>query len=338
MPDNAERFRSSLQSLRARLLMAGAVIGALLALTLSVAFSSSSGVAGGIGGGTGHLSPTALAAFNSPPHTCLTWAQPDAHDAHKVDCAQPHLFEVGSVVDISAQYPAGAPSPSLDVWQQVSQAHCADAVKTYLGRPLDPYGRLMVNLLRPTSSQWAAGDRQLRCGLQWTGPGGSPQPTTGAAVDQQQSYVWDPGTCLALNGKTVGDPVDCARPHSYEIIATLDLKTKFSSNYPPQDQQKAWLDTQCSQAASDYTGGADLAAKKLILTWDVREQESWDAGSTLVNCKVAAKLPDGSGLAPVQGSVKAAPGGHGDAPPADGGGPGASPGAAPGSPSRAAGG
>jgi hypothetical protein len=338
MPDNAERFRSLLQTLRARLLMAGAVIGALLALTLSVAFSSSNGVAGGVGGGTDHLSTTALAAFNSPPHTCLTWARPDATDAHTVDCAQPHLFEVSGVVDISAQYPAGAPSPSLDVWQQISQADCADAVKKYLGRPLDPYGRLMVNLLRPTSPQWAAGDRQLRCGLQWTGPGGSPQPTTGAAATQQQSYVWDPGTCLALNGKTVGDPIDCARPHSYEIIATLDLKTKFTTNYPPQDQQKAWLDTQCSQAASDYTGGANLAAKNLILTWDVREQESWDAGSTLVNCKVAAKLPDGSGLAPVQGSVKAAPGGHGDGPPADGGGPGAAPSAAANPPTTAAGG
>ena len=45
-----------------------------------------------------------------------------------------------------------------------------------------------------------------------------------------------------------------------------------------------------------------------------REQESWDAGSTLVNCKVAAKLPDGSGLAPVTGSLKVAPGSVGDAP------------------------
>jgi hypothetical protein len=321
MPPIAERFRSSQQILRARLLMAGAFIGALSALTLSVVFSWSDAAAGGAGGGSGRLSPAADEAFHAPPHTCLTWSQRDAADAHKVDCAQPHLFEVSSVVDISAEFPAGAPSPSLDVWQQISQAHCADDAKTYLGRPLDPYGRLMVNLLRPTIGQWAAGDRQLRCGLQWTGPGGGPQPTTGAAADQQQSYVWEPGTCLALNGKSVGDPIDCTQQHSYEIIATLDLRTKFTASYPSQSDQAAWLDTECSKAATDYTGGTDLGAKKLILTWDVREQESWDAGSTLVNCKVGAKLDDGSGLAPVQGSLKAAPGGPGDGPPADGGGP-----------------
>lgn len=311
MSRNAERFRSPLRALRARLLMAGAFFGALIALGLSVVFSWSDDP----GEGGGHLSPAAEQAFHSAPHTCLTWAQPDAGDAHTVDCAQPHLFEVTSVVDIAAEYPASAPPPSLELWQRISQARCTAGVKDYLGRPLDPYGRLTVNLLRPTGAQWTGGDRQLRCGLQWAGPGGGLQPTTGAAKDQSQSYVWEPGTCLALNGKTVGDPIDCARQHSYEIVAKLDLKTKFPTDYPSQNDQKAWLDTECAKATAGYTGAADLAAKKLILTWDVREQESWLAGSTLVNCKVAAKLPDGSGLAAVQGSIKTTPDGPGDSPP-----------------------
>jgi hypothetical protein len=108
--------------------------------------------------------------------------------------------------------------------------------------------------------------------------------------------------------------VDCGRPHSYEIITKLDLKSKFAEGYPSQDDQKTWLDTECSKAAGAYTNGADLAARNLILTWDLREQESWDAGSTLVNCKVAAKLPDGTGLASVTGSLKVAPGSVGDSP------------------------
>jgi hypothetical protein len=310
--------------------MAGVFIGALLALSLNVAFFGGNDALGGTGGGGGKLSAAADEAFHSPPHTCLTWAQVDAGDVHKVDCVLPHLFEVTSVADISPEYPAGAPVPSLDLWQQISQAKCAADVETYLGKQLDPFGRLTVSLLRPTAGQWANGDRQLRCGLQWTGPGGGLQPTVGPAAQQQQSLVWEPGTCLALVGKTVGDPVDCAKPHSYEIVSKLDLKTKFTGGYPSQDDQQAWLDTQCAKSAADYTSGGDLAAKNLILTWDVREQESWDAGSTLVNCKVGAKLPDGSGLASVVGSIKVAPGGPGDAPPA--GEPGAGPTAGSGAP------
>jgi hypothetical protein len=316
--------------------MVGVFIGALLALSLNVVFFGGNDAEGGNGGGGEKVSAAADEAFHSPPHTCLTWAHPDAGDAHKVDCVLPHLFEVTSVADISSEYPAGAPVPSLDLWQQISQAKCAGDVETYLGKHLDPYGRLTVSLLRPTTGQWADGQRELRCGLQWTGPGGGLQPTSGAAAQQEQSLVWEPGTCLALTGKTVGDPIDCAKPHSYEIVAKLDLKSKFTGSYPKQDDQQAWLDTECAKSAADYTSGGDLAAKNLILTWDVREQESWDAGSTLVNCKVGAKLEDGSGLAPVVGSIKVAPGGPGDAPPPGAGDPTAGTGAPP--PSSSSGG
>jgi hypothetical protein len=301
--------------------MGGAFAGALIALAVSVVFSGDGGaLLGGHGGGPGRLSAAAEEAFHSPPGSCLTWDNSDASDARKVDCKQSHLFEVTSTIDVGAQYPKGAPVPSLEQWQQISQEKCSADVKPYLGHPLDPYGKLTPNLLRPTAAQWDDGDRQLRCGLQWAGPGGKLQPVTGPAKDQDQSLVWPAGTCLALLGKGVGDPIDCGQPHSYEIIAVVDLKTQFKDTYPSRDDQKTWLDTQCSKAASDYTGGADLGAKHLIVTWDVREQESWSAGSTKVNCKVAAKLPDNSGLQAVTGSLKAAPAGpDGGQPPGEGG-------------------
>jgi len=97
------------------------------------------------------------------------------------------------------------------------------------------------------------------------------------------------------------------------------VKATNKDAYPSQDDQKAWLDTECNKAAADYTGGADLDAKKLILTWDLREQESWDAGSTKVNCKVASALPDKSGLQAVTGSIKVAPAGPDGGQPQDGG-------------------
>ncbi|GAA3536339.1 septum formation family protein [Amycolatopsis ultiminotia] len=293
-----------MQTLTTRVVMAGVFVGALIALALSVTFSWTDTLAGG---GEGELSEAAEQAFHSPPGTCLTWGAPDASDAHQVPCTQPHLFEVTGMVDLGAQFNSDAPFPGLDQWQQIAQEKCNGDVRPYLGHSLDPYGKLTTNLLRPTSAQWSDGDRQLRCGLQWAGPGGGLQPTTGAAKDQDQSLVWQPGTCLALVGKGVGDPVDCGRAHSYEIIATLDLATHFKDGYPKQDDQKTWLDTECTKAAKDYTGGADLGAKKLILGWDLREQESWDTGSTKVNCKVAATLSDGSGFQAVTGSVKDQP-------------------------------
>lgn len=317
MSQQAERFRDprkALRTLSTRLVMAGVFVGAILALSLSVAFSWNVGAAGGTGtgGGAPKLSPAAKEAFQSPPGTCLTWSSPDGTDARRVPCTEPHLFEVTSIVDIGAQYPPGVPSPSLEQWQEISRSRCTVDVKPYLGRALDPYGRLSMNLLRPTAAQWEDGDRQLRCGLQWAGQGGKLQPTTGPAKEQNQSAVWEPGTCLALLNNSFGDPIDCAQPHSYEMIAILDLKTKFKDGYPSREDQSTWLDTECSKAAQEYTGNADLAAKKVILGWDIREQESWDAGSTLVNCKVAATLPDGKGLAPITGSVKV---GSGEAPP-----------------------
>ncbi|MFD2467344.1 septum formation family protein [Amycolatopsis silviterrae] len=305
MSRGAERFPSRMQTLTTRVVMAGVFFGAVIALALSVAFSWTDTLAGGAGGGEGKLTEAAKQAFHSPPGTCLSWNAKDASDAHQVPCTQPHLFEVTTVVDIGAKYPQQAPFPTLDQWQDIAQQQCNADVRPYLGHPLDPYGKLTTNLLRPTSAQWTDGDRQLRCGLQFAGPGGGLQPTTGAAKTQDQSMVWEPGTCLALAGKGVGDPVDCSKPHSYEMIATLDLASHFKDGYPKLDDQKSWLDTECNKAAKEYTGSSDLSSKKLTLGWDSREQESWDAGSTKVNCKVAATLQDGSGFQAVTGSVKA---------------------------------
>ncbi|WP_020668902.1 septum formation family protein [Amycolatopsis nigrescens] len=306
MSDEPGRFRTAKHTLRTRLVMAGVFVGALLALGLSVTFSWSNDVKGGGGGGKAEMSKAAKEAFHSPTGSCLTWAQPDAGDIHKVSCAEPHLSEVTGVVDIADRYPPGAPSPDLQLWREIANERCTDGTEAYLGKPLDPEGKLTISALRPGDDEWAAGDRQLRCVLQWAGPGGKLQTLTGPAAEQPQSNVWPTGSCLALTGKVPGDPIDCAQPHAYEMVAELDLKEKFS-DYPDEDEQKAYLDTECNKALEEYTGGTDLAAQKVILAWDLRSQESWDAGSTTVNCKVGAKLEDGSGLAPVTGSVKKAP-------------------------------
>jgi Septum formation len=300
-------------TLRTRLVMVGVFVGAILALSMSVAFSwGGSGVAGG---GKVAESPEAKAAFHSAVGNCLNWVQPDASDIRIVPCAQPHLYEVTGVVNIADKYPPGAPAPTVDQWRDIAMSRCTDGAGSYLGKQLDPFGKFTVGALRPGSDEWANGDRDMRCVLQWAAPGGALQPITGNAANQSQAAVWNPGTCLSLADKTVGNPVDCARPHAYEIVATIDLKTHFSGAYPSQKNQAAWLDTECSHDVQGYAGGVDLNAQHLILTWDLREQESWDAGSTLVNCEVGAKLPDNSGLAPITGSIRQA---AQDAPPPPG--------------------
>lgn len=285
-------------TVRTRLVMVGVFVGAIAALSLSVAFSWGSGTADVA------ESPEAKAAFHATAGTCVNWVKPDVSDIHVAPCAQPHLYEVTGVVNIADKYPPGAPAPGVDEWRDLAMARCSDGAQQYLGKDLDPFGKFAVNALRPGNDEWSSGDRDMRCVLQWAAPGGALQPVTGNAANQSEAAVWEPGTCLSLMDKTVGNPIDCAQPHAYEIVATIDLKTHFKDSYPSQQDQAAWLDTECGNDVQAYAGGVDLGAQKLILTWDLREQESWAAGSTLVNCKVGAKLPDNSGLAPVTGSIK----------------------------------
>ncbi|HKS48127.1 MAG TPA: septum formation family protein [Amycolatopsis sp.] len=313
-------------TLRTRLVMVGAFAGAILALSLTVAFSWGDGV---LGGGRVEESSEAKTAFRSAEGNCVFWAQPDVSDIHLVPCDQPHLYEVTGVVNIGDKYAPGAPFPSVEEWRNIALERCTNDTDKYLGKQLDPYGRFTVSALRPGNSEWATGDREMRCVLQWAAPGGALQPIKGKVADQNQSAVWDTGTCLALAGKTVGNPIDCAQPHAYEIVATVDLTKQFKGGYPNQKDQSTWLDTECNNDVQAYAGGIDLGAQKLILTWDTREQESWDAGSTLVNCMVGAKLPDDSGLQAITGSIKQAaqdapP--QGGQPPAEGGQPTTQPG------------
>lgn len=308
-----DRLRPDNTNARTRLLMAGAVIGAVLALGVSMAVASSprEGVPGGVGGsgpeGGGVASPDAAYgikyAFDAPVGTCLHWEDGDGSDMRQVDCANAHVFEVTEIVDIGKGFPAGAKLPEASQWRELAQKECTDGAEVYLDKPLDPQGKLKVSALRPNQADWKRGNRELRCGLWRIGPGGSLQATKGPAVEADQSDIWATGTCLALVGKGVGDPVKCSEKHSYEMISVVDLGKEFDS-YPSRDDQHEWLDKTCAKAAKSYSGGKDLEKLKLIVAWDTRGKQSWAAGSRLVNCKVGALLKDKSGLTGVTGSIK----------------------------------
>jgi hypothetical protein len=266
-----------------RRLAAGAVLGALAAL---VAVGVPTGTAALLAVAPDLPLPTTAQPLRAPAHTCLTWQRQDATDAKTVSCTQPHLFEVTATVDLQ----------DLGANERTTQA---------LNDHFDPFGRFTVGAIKPSEAGWQSGDRMLRCGVQSTGRTGMLFATTGDVLTQDQSDVHPPGTCLGNDGKSVGDPVDCGAPHAIEVVGVVDLKSAFAKGYPDEAAQDKVLSTECTRLGKDYSGGPTVATNKgLTLFWETLRAQSWHAGSTRVDCRLGAFLPDRSGFAPVTGSVK----------------------------------
>jgi hypothetical protein len=235
------------------------------------------------------------------PGTCLMWTRPDAADTEVVDCARPHLFEQAGSVAL----PADMALPDDRQWRQIVDERCEPVVLEYLGGKFDPDGRYRVGALKPSPAKWAEGDRELRCGLQSASRSGALYPLTGRAAESDQASVHEPGTCLAIDGRTIGDPVDCAGPHAVETVGIVDLSEKFPDEFPAVGDQDAYLQPECARVANEYAGSAEAISQKgLTVYWDNVTEESWNAGTRKVNCNLAALLPDRSGFAPVTGPVR----------------------------------
>ena len=295
-----DRRRSHLGTRR---IAAGAVLGAFVAL-LAVALP------GGVDlralfGASGETAKAAGAQpLRAPAHSCLTWQRPDAADARQVGCVQPHLFEVTGTVDLD-DLGSDASFPDPVSWQKLVTSRCEARTKQALAGRFDPFGRFTVGAIKPSEDSWGRGDRILRCGVQSSGRSGALFATTGGVVQQNQSDVHPPGTCLGNDGKAVGDPVDCAGPHAVEVVGVVDLIGAFPGGYPEESAQDGVLDAECTRLAAEFAGGpAVVGEKKLTVFWETLRPESWQAGSTRVDCRLGAFLPDRSGFAPVTGSVK----------------------------------
>ncbi|MGB9281812.1 MAG: septum formation family protein [Pseudonocardiaceae bacterium] len=285
----------------ARRIAAGAVLGALIALVV-VGVPAGKAALLAVEPGLG-AAPSAQ-PLRAPVHTCLTWEKPDAADARAVSCGEPHLFEVTGTVDLQ-DFDAGAPFPDPQRWQQLVTERCTPLTIQALADHFDPFGRFTVGVIKPSEAGWVRGDRTLRCGVQSAGRTGILFLTTGTVLAQDQSDVHPPGTCLGNDGKTVGDPVDCAGPHAIEVVGVIDLKGSFAKGYPDEAAQDRVLNTECTRLSKEFAGGPAVVANKgLTLFWETLRKESWQAGSTRVDCRLGAFLPDRSGFAPVTGSVQ----------------------------------
>lgn len=248
------------------------------------------------------------AALNAPPGSCLDWTADDGADVYIVDCAQPHLFEAIGTKNLGEAFSDAAAFPSETAWLTMVRDNCAPLASTFLEGKYDPFGRFTVGALKPSQRGWRSGDRTVRCGLQVVARSGELYRVPGRARDQDQADVHAPGTCLGINGVDVGDPVDCAQPHTVEVVAVLDLAGSFPGpDYPDENKQDEAAGPACTKLAAEYAGGPDVVGqKKLTVYWDTLRPESWAAGTRKVDCKLGALLPDKSGFAPVTGGVRGA--------------------------------
>lgn len=304
-----------------RMVAVGAVVGAFVALigvgVLGFLGGSTGGGAGlgglGSGGGSGGsgsgqepATTTTTQPLDAPAESCLTWTELDASDADRVDCSEPHLFEVTGTVDLRPDFGDRSPFPADEVWRQLITDECSTVSQLALANQFDPFGRFSVGAIKPSADLWDGGQRMLRCGLQASGRSGALYATTGRVLDQDQSDVHEIGSCLGNDGRGVGDPVECTEPHAVEIVGVVNLSAAFPQGYPDEAAQDMLLSEECTRLATEYAGGPEVVGEQgLTVFWETLRAESWEAGSMRVDCRLAAFLPDRSGFAPVTGSVRA---------------------------------
>ncbi|WP_330184070.1 septum formation family protein [Nocardia sp. NBC_01503] len=286
----------------------GAIVAALITMFLS-GFDSGR-VEAHNPGGAQPTGAVAGAAFGTAKQgDCLSWSKGNASDLVKVDCGSKHLFEVTADIDLS-KYPGrefgpGSRFPDSLRFSELRDEHCVSAAQTYLGGKFDPRGKFVVGLINPGEAGWKAGERTLRCGLQVTGSAGTAtHPITGSVRSTNQSKVFEVGTCVGIARNLPTDPVDCAQPHAFEIVSTVDLAARFPGGPPTKEDQDKVMEDQCAKDSTDYLGSPDaLRNKTLTLFWDFLDTRSWLAGSQSLNCLIG-KGADQEGFATITGSAR----------------------------------
>ncbi|NQE88856.1 septum formation family protein [Nocardia terpenica] len=287
-------------------------VGAIVAATITLVISGFRSPHGLEAHDPGSPQPTGRSnsAFGTA-HSgdCLTWTNPKTLDLSKVNCSDKHLFEVTSDIDLS-RYPGrefgpGSRFPDSLRFAELRDEHCGPAAASYLGGKLDPRGRFVVGMINPGEPAWRNGDRTIRCGLQLvSATGNATQQTTGRVRDGDQSRVFDAGVCIGINQSLpTNEPVDCAKPHAYEVMSTVDLGAHFTGGPPSNDDQDKYMQEECSKVAGDYLGGQDaLINKTLTIFWDNLDTRSWLVGSRKLNCLVGKGSHEG--FSSVTGSAK----------------------------------
>ena len=120
-------------------------------------------------------------------------------------------------------------------------------------------------------------------------------PFVGRVAEQDQSNVWDAGTCIGINQNVPTDPVDCAQPHAFEVISVVDLGHPVPRRRCRPSKTRTSISKACARRPPTSTSvpPTRLRNKTLTLFWDNIELDSWLAGSRRVNCSVGKEIDTG---------------------------------------------
>ena len=207
-----------------------------------------------------------------------------ARQAVAVSCADPHLFEVAGLVDVSTTM---ASAPTDVEWRALLASRCPDLLRAYVGPSYDPFGPLRLRFSAPTALEWARGDHVGEC-LVHTGTdaAGSVVAFVGTVDEVNQTPALAVGQCLA--GPATIDvaaiPVACTEPHDMQVLGSLPLGDRFE--HYPSDEQWAGLDQECKASRQATLGPSPTAASGAALTGSALRIPvlSWLAGRRLAAC------------------------------------------------------
>ncbi|WP_322767814.1 septum formation family protein [Frankia sp. Cr1] len=237
---------------------------------------------------------------------CYTWNQDITHPkVDEVSCASPHLFEAIKETDIASNYIPGSAYPTDARWTMITDRYCGPISRNFLGYPLDPHGRFVTSMIRPTRSGWDANDRRLVCGLFAAGHRSAPNrdiPFTGLVEGADQAWIYPAGTCLELTETESKGEVPCSAPHQAEATGTATLPNT-SNGEPPSDAAFADLvGTRCDAVATQFLGRAFARTSTMQVGWLTIAADSWRAGTRTLTCTI--RFTDAAGrLAAVTGEL-----------------------------------
>lgn len=309
---------STSQSWRSATAIRTGLVAALAATVAVGAYSYVDGVAdpnGGSANGNGNGSATATTASIAPFTTadsgdCLTWDIDEAGDVSNFEqtpCSSEHRFEIAAREDL-ATYPSSefgpeAAAPDLTRQAQLREELCSTATIHYLDGRFDPVGRYSIAPILPPAEAWAAGDRTMLCGIQATDGLGNPVLTIGAAAEQDQARVTQPGECVFFDNARAPHIVDCAEGHHLETTAVVNLLEPFPDRVPGTEEQDSHLAEVCANAAIEYLGEEEILYQSTLQPyWATISAASWNGGSHSVNCSLMSAHPEG-GFSLLNGSA-----------------------------------
>ncbi len=237
---------------------------------------------------------------------CYTWNQDIAHpNVDEVSCASPHLFEAIKATDIASDYIPGSAYPTDARWTMITDRYCGPISRDFLGYPLDPHGRFVTSMIRPTRSGWDANDRRLVCGLIAAGDRSTPNRLVvfaGLVEGADQAWLFPAGTCLALTETENKGEVPCSAPHQAETTGTSTLPNT-SDGEPPSNATFADLvGTRCDAVATQFLGRPFRRTSTMQVGWLTIAADSWRAGTRTLTCTIS--FTDAAGrLAAVTGEL-----------------------------------